>query len=253
MPLNGLQVIIDNSQQLKILMKNYNCLSSLLLKSITYTYPHSESAVITSFSAEIPAGQVTILKGPSASGKTTLGKLIKGILKPDSGSIGVCDPSGCFVSLDEKQRMNQIGWVTAHPETQIFSETVREEVSFGPANQGYEGDDLNTRVSLALDRMGLSIEKHGNLNPILLSGGEKRRIAIAGIIAMEYTFFIMDEPTAGLDYYGIVNLIDMTKQLAGVGNGICWITHDENLVKQINCRTIEVAIPINIFSYSHSS
>ncbi len=208
-------------------------MSVLHLADISFRYPNAKTDAIKSATCSLEAGKITAVTGASASGKTTLGKILKGFLEPQSGEIGIIRNSGEFEKAPPKQRLKQIGWSCAHPEVQIFAATVEEEVGFAPRNQGLNGSRLAERIDWALKLTGLKPEEALLKNPLALSGGEKRRVALASVIAMDCDWYVFDEPTAGLDYNGCLAVIMMAENLAGQGKGVCWITHDLDLIEDV--------------------
>ena len=214
--------------------------SKIEVIDLCFSYTGMQSQVLKNFNCSISAGQITALIGPSASGKSTLGKILKGFHEPISGKIEVRDQDSGFTAFNAKNRLKQIGWAGAHPEVQIFAPTVWEEVGFAPANQGLKGSDLENRILGALEYVGLDVDEFRGKNPMSLSGGEKRRVALAGVIAMNCQWFIFDEPTAGLDYKGIHQIIELTNRLKGQGCGLVWISHDLNLVDQLADSVLEM-------------
>lgn len=161
------------------------------------------------FSAE--DGQFVGIIGHTGSGKSTLVQHLNGLLKPKTGSIIV---SGTDITADGivmKDIRRKIGLVFQYPEYQLFEETVEKDVAFGPKNLGLEGEELQARVREAIQLVGLDYEEIGQRSPFDLSGGQKRRVAIAGVIAMKPEVLILDEPTAGLDpkaHRDILNMIE---------------------------------------------
>lgn len=204
---------------------------SINIKNLSFTYPGMTTAAIIDISLDWKAGEVVGLVGLSASGKSTLGRLLKGLIKPEAGRIEFLNLKSESRFADQKDCLRRIGWVGAHPEIQIFASTVQEEVGFGPANIGVKGKELDERIASALSKVGLEPEKYLTRFPLMLSGGEKRRVAIASIISMDYKFYIFDEPTAGLDPKGCAQFKSLVRQLASDGCGILWITHNLKLLK----------------------
>ncbi|MGI6733720.1 MAG: energy-coupling factor transporter ATPase [Anaerovoracaceae bacterium] len=172
------------------------------VKNLTHIYSEGmpyQTVALEDISFEIADGSFVGIIGHTGSGKSTLIQHLNGLLKPKSGSIivdglDITDPS---VSLRDIRKT--IGLVFQYPEYQLFEETVEKDVAFGPQNLGLPEDVVTERVKEALELVGLSYEKLGKRSPFDLSGGQKRRVAIAGVIAMKPKVLILDEPTAGLD------------------------------------------------------
>lgn len=187
---------------------------SIQVKNLTHIYSEGmpyQTIALEDISFEIADGSFVGIIGHTGSGKSTLIQHLNGLLKPNSGTILVdgLDITDASVSLrDIRQR---IGLVFQYPEYQLFEETVEKDVAFGPQNLGLPEDLIGERVREALHLVGLSYEDVGQRSPFDLSGGEKRRVAIAGVIAMRPKVLILDEPTAGLDpkaHKDILNLIE---------------------------------------------
>jgi energy-coupling factor transport system ATP-binding protein len=172
------------------------------VKNLTHIYSEGmpyQAVALEDISFEIDDGSFVGIIGHTGSGKSTLIQHLNGLLKPKSGSIivdgvDITDPS---VSLRDIRKT--IGLVFQYPEYQLFEETVEKDVAFGPQNLGLPEEVVSERVKEALKLVGLSYEKIGKRSPFDLSGEQKRRVAIAGVIAMKPKVLILDEPTAGLD------------------------------------------------------
>lgn len=181
------------------------------------------------------------LVGKTGSGKSTLAQHLNYLLKPNSGSIEIED----FKISSNKKEMKKfkplnlrkkVGYLFQFSENQLFSETVLKEVSFGPKNFGVKEQELKDVAIEALKKVGID-ESFYERSPIELSGGEKRRIAIASVLASKPNILILDEPTAGLDAEGKENLISLLKTLYNEGISIILITHDMDAVYSC-CETV---------------
>lgn len=173
-------------------------------KNVCYTYSHGtpfEHAALQDVSVAFEQGELTAIIGHTGSGKSTLVQHLNGLLKPSSGQVLL---DGQDIWKDPKnirQIRFQVGMVFQYPEHQLFEDTVFKDIAFGPKNMGLEENEINERVKEAAAFTGLSshlLEK----SPFDLSGGEKRRVAIAGVLAMRPKVLVLDEPTAGLDPQG---------------------------------------------------
>jgi energy-coupling factor transport system ATP-binding protein len=160
-----------------------------------------------------------LITGLCGSGKTTLAMLLKGLVQPTSGKITV---HGCGKTLSEFQ--HSMGFAFQYPEEQFFKETVSEEISFGPTMLGHEG--IEKSIGDSLQEVGLSVSNFAQRSPFELSSGEKRRLAIASIIACDPSWYIFDEPTAGLDPEGKQLLRALIKRLADKGKTVLIITQE---------------------------
>lgn len=187
---------------------------SIEVKNIFHIYseglPH-ESVALFDISFDIADGEFVGIIGHTGSGKSTLLQHLNGLLKPKSGQIvvgGVDITSGKVSMIDVRRRT---GLVFQYPEYQLFEETVSKDVAFGPANLGLSHEEIENRVEEALELVGLDYREFKDKSPFDLSGGEKRKVAIAGVIAMKPEVLILDEPTAGLDpkaHRDILNMIE---------------------------------------------
>ena len=182
-------------------------------------------------SCEIKTG-ITGLVGLSGSGKSTLGRLIKGLIEPTKGEFRLQNGSGSLTTLSPKDRMKLFGWASPHPETQLFASTVWEDIAFGPTNQGLSGSTLSDRVCQAMELVGLPSDFEQR-HPYSLSGGQRRRVALAGVLAMHNQYYIFDEPSAGLDERGRDYFIGIIQKLRDQGCGILWITHELTLLESV--------------------
>lgn len=205
---------------------------SIQVKNITHIYseglPH-ESKAIDDVSFDIDDGQFVGLIGHTGSGKTTLVQHLNGLLKPKSGSIfiGGKDITESGVILRDIRR--KVGLVFQYPEYQLFEETVERDISFGPVYLGLEKEEIEKRVMEAMLFVGLDFEEFRARSPFELSGGQKRRVAIAGVLAMKPEVLILDEPTAGLDPNAHSAILEMIEQIHEAENNIIiLISHNMN-------------------------
>ena len=175
-------------------------------------------------------GDVVGLVGLSGAGKSTLGRLCKGMLEAVSGrfytTATASDGKRVTATLNAAARRPLVGWVEARSEIQLFAESAREELAFGLRNQGVAGGELERRIQWALASVGLESGAFLGRHPRTLSGGEKRRLALASVAAMDFPYYIFDEPTAALDPDGVTAFRDLVSALKERGAGILWMTHD---------------------------
>jgi energy-coupling factor transport system ATP-binding protein len=185
---------------------------SIELKNVTYIFseglPHEQVAV-KDVSVFIEDNTFVGIIGHTGSGKSTLVQHLNGLLKPNSGTIFIDGQDINQKGVSMKEIRRNIGLVFQYPEYQLFEETVWKDVAFGPRNLDLEEDDVALRVSEALSFVGLEEEEIGHVSPFELSGGQKRRVAIAGVLAMRPKVLILDEPTAGLDPKGHKDILEM--------------------------------------------
>ncbi len=197
----------------------------LRTESVSYSYPEGTEAV-HSVDLQFKTGEFTALMGANGSGKTTLLKLLIGLLKPSSGRIFLGEKD--FRSLPEKEIFNNIGMVFQDPNDQLFAATVEQDVAFGIINQGIAKNEIPGRVEEALRCVAAAELKNRGIHT--LSYGQKKRIALAGVIAMEPEVILLDEPTGGLDPRSTNPIMNLLKQLnREKGITIIMATHDVEL------------------------
>lgn len=189
---------------------------SIIIENLTHIYMQGtpfEKKAIDNVSISIQDGEFIGLIGHTGSGKSTLIQHINGLLKPSSGRIIVdeLDITARKVNLNSIRK--KVGLVFQYPEYQLFEETVEKDIAFGPTNLGLGSDEINKRVMRAMNIVGLDYNEYKDKSPFELSGGQKRRVAIAGVVAMEPKVLILDEPTAGLDPRGRDDILGQIKTL----------------------------------------
>ena len=194
---------------------------SIQVKNLKHIYEKgmpNESVALEDISFEVDDGEFLGIIGHTGSGKSTLLQHLNGLLKPDEGKIiiGGVDITADDVSMVEIRK--RIGLVFQYPEYQLFEETVAKDVAFGPKNLGLSQEEIDSRVKEAVTMVGLDYDQIKDRSPFELSGGQKRRVAIAGVIAMGPEVLILDEPTAGLDpkaHKDILSMIEEVHMLTG--------------------------------------
>ncbi len=198
------------------------------LQNLTYTYSPGtpfESKAVDDLSLKIEDGEFAGIIGHTGSGKTTMIGLIAGLLKPTSGKVLLGGEDIGARGYDRKKLRRQIGVVFQYPEHQLFEETVYKDIAFGPGKMGVPENEIEPRVRHAMGLMELDYDGIRNLSPFELSGGQKRRVAIAGVLAMQPKVLILDEPVAGLDPAGRDHLMKLVGGLNSEGVTILLITH----------------------------
>ena len=214
------------------------------VENLTHTYgidtPFCRSAV-DSVSMEIYEGEFLGIIGHTGSGKSTLIQHFNGLLKPTSGSIYLRDRD---IWADPKKIRDvrfQVGLVFQYPEYQLFEETVYKDISFGPKNMGLDDKEIDRRVRSAAYFVGLR-DDHLEKSPFELSGGQKRRVAIAGVIAMEPKVLILDEPTAGLDPEGVESILGNIREYHQAHNAtVILVSHSMEEV----ARSVDRLVAVN--------
>lgn len=191
-----------------------------------------EKVALEDINLEIKDGDFVGIIGHTGSGKSTLIQMFNGLIKPSSGQVLIKGQDIHAASTDKKKIRQQVGLVFQYPEYQLFEMTVYEDVAFGPKNMALGEEEIKERVHYALDAVGIS-EKYYDKSPFELSGGQKRRVAIAGVLAMKPDMLILDEPTAGLDPKGRDALFNQLKQMnQELGLTIVLISHSmEDIAK----------------------
>ena len=189
---------------------------SIKIENLTHIYmPKTpfEKKALDDVNLYIEDGEFIALIGHTGSGKSTLIQHLNGLLEPSSGKILVdnIDITEKGVKLSDIRK--KVGLVFQYPEYQLFEETIEKDIAFGPTNLGLSQEEILVRVKRAMEMVGLDYEKYKDVSPFELSGGQKRRVAIAGVIAMEPKVLILDEPTAGLDPKGREDILDQIKKL----------------------------------------
>ena len=175
---------------------------SIKLSNIYHTYSKGtpfERLALNNVSLEIAKGEIVAIIGHTGSGKSTLVQHLNGLLKPDQGQATIDDIDITAKGAQAKAARQQVGMVFQYPEHQLFAETVFEDIAFGPRNKGVEEEAVAKQVREAMEFVGLDYDTFAQRSPFQLSGGQMRRVAIAGVVAMNPDYLVLDEPSAGLD------------------------------------------------------
>ena len=189
---------------------------SIKIENLTHIYmPKTpfEKKALDEINLVIEDGEFLALIGHTGSGKSTLIQHLNGLLEPSSGRILVDDIDITNKETKLTDIRKKIGLVFQYPEYQLFEETIEKDIAFGPNNLGLSEEEVSDRVKKSMEMVGLDYESYKDVSPFDLSGGQKRRVAIAGVIAMEPKVLILDEPTAGLDPKGRDDILDQIKTL----------------------------------------
>lgn len=189
---------------------------SISIENLTHIYMKGspfEKKALDDVSIKINDGEFVALIGHTGSGKSTLIQHINGLLKPDSGKILINDIDLTSKNTKLSEIRKRVGLVFQYPEYQLFEETIEKDIAFGPKNLGLSEEEIRNRVKRAMKMVGLDYETYKDKSPFDLSGGQKRRVAIAGVVAMEPNVLILDEPTAGLDPRGRDDILSQVKLL----------------------------------------
>ena len=195
------------------------------LENVCYTYGSdttSEIKALNNVNLEINKGEFVAIIGHTGSGKSTLIQHFNGLERPKSGNVFYNDENIYENNYDLRKLRCKVGLVFQYPEHQLFEETVLKDVCFGPMNMGMSREEAEKKAKLVLEQVGIN-EKCYNKSPFELSGGQKRRVAIAGVLAMNPEIIVLDEPTAGLDPKGRDKILNRIKELhdnTGIGVGL---------------------------------
>jgi energy-coupling factor transport system ATP-binding protein len=209
----------------------------LEIKNLNYIYSIGtpfEHKALDNVSFAVNRGEFIGIIGHTGSGKSTLVQHLNGLLKPTEGTIIVGDTDITAPGVVMNDIRKKIGLVFQYPEYQLFEETVEKDVAFGPKNLGLSEEEIAVRVKESLELVGLDYEKIRDRSPFDLSGGQKRRVAIAGVIAMKPEVLILDEPTAGLDPKAHQDVLDMVVKIhEHEKNIIILVSHNMNDVAKL--------------------
>lgn len=215
---------------------------SIKIENLTHVYMQGtpfEKKAIDDINLEIKDGEFIALIGHTGSGKSTLIQHINGLLKPHSGRIIIdgIDITKKEVKMSEIRK--KVGLVFQYPEYQLFEETIEKDIAFGPKNLKLNEEEINKRIKRAMNIVGLDYKKYKDKSPFELSGGQKRRVAIAGVVAMEPKVLILDEPTAGLDPKGRDEILGEIKNLHNEYNmTIILVSHSMEDVAKVATRVL---------------
>ena len=208
-------------------------------KNVSFIYGEKtpfEKLALDNIDLTIKKGEFVGIIGHTGSGKSTLIQHFNGILKPTIGDVFIGDMNTKDKTLAKSGLRYKIGLVFQYPEYQLFEETIEKDIAFGPRNMGLSEEEVTERVKEAMELVGLDYETKKDKSPFEISGGQKRRVAIAGILAMKPDILILDEPTAGLDPKGRDELFFQIKNLYEKNNiTIVLISHSmEDVAKLVN-------------------
>jgi len=203
------------------------------VKDLYFTYPNGVEA-LKGVSLTIQDGEFVAIMGQNGAGKTTLVKHFNGLLKPTKGRVVVDAVDVTKVSVASISR--NVGFVFQNPDHQLFCESVEEEISFALRNFGFRDDVIRNRVTWALNLLGLT--QYRKTSPFMLSGGERKRVALASVLAWDPKILILDEPTIGQDYQQKEKLRQFILQMKTQEETIIMVTHDVEFVAECNPRVL---------------
>lgn len=214
------------------------------LEHVSHTYqPGSpfQSTAIKDVSMTIREGEFLALIGHTGSGKSTLAQHINGLLKPTEGRVLLDGQDIHEKGFNKKAVHQKVGLVFQYPEHQLFEETVAKDVAFGPKNLGLNEAEIQERVREALGKVGLNPEEMQGRSPFELSGGQMRRVAMAGVLAMRPEILVLDEPAAGLDPQSREDMLQLISQLHQQGTTVVMISHAMDDVARFATRAVVMA------------
>ena len=214
------------------------------IEAVHLTHCYSEGSALKTIalndvSFRIEEGEFVGIIGHTGSGKSTLVQHLNGLLKPSSGQVLVDGEDLNGEHVDRRALRQRIGLVFQYPEYQLFEDTVAKDIAFGPKNQGLSADEISERVHYAMDCVHLDYSKYAERSPFELSGGQMRRAAIAGVLAMRPSVLILDEPTAGLDPKGRDKILAMLEELHAAGHvTIIMVSHSMDDMARLATRLL---------------
>ncbi len=216
---------------------------SIIAKELSFVYNKGaafQKQALNKISVNIEDGEFVAIVGHTGSGKTTFVQHLNALIRVQSGQLTVNGIDLAARKVDLKKLRGEVGMVFQYPEYQLFADTVEQDVAFGPKNIGVPKTEIADRVKFALQQVGMQYDKVAHKSPFELSGGEKRRVALAGVLAMHPKVLVLDEPTAGLDPQGKKEILQLVNTL-NKDNGITviMVSHDMNEVYE-NARRILV-------------
>ncbi|MGB9915215.1 MAG: energy-coupling factor ABC transporter ATP-binding protein [Candidatus Bathyarchaeales archaeon] len=203
------------------------------VENVHFTYPSGVEA-LKGVSLTIRDSEFVAIMGQNGAGKTTLIKHFNGLLKPTKGTVRVNGVETTKTSVAALAR--NVGFVFQNPDHQLFSETVEEEIAFALKNFGFDAEVIEKRISWALNLLGL--EQYRKTSPFLLSGGERKRVALASVLAWDPKTLVLDEPTIGQDYQQKEKLRQFIVQMQTQGKTVVVVTHDVEFVAECNPRVV---------------
>ena len=212
------------------------------LNNVTHTYSEGsafQATAIRGVNLTIEDGEFIAVIGHTGSGKSTLVQHLNGLLKPTDGQILIDGEDLNGEKTDRRRIRQKVGLVFQYPEYQLFEETVAKDIAFGPKNLGLSDEEIDQRVRRAMAHVHLDYNKYAERSPFELSGGQMRRVAIAGVLAMEPKVLILDEPTAGLDPKGRDRILSMVQELHAQGGvTVIMVSHSMDDVARLATRLI---------------
>ncbi|MGI6684235.1 MAG: energy-coupling factor transporter ATPase [Bacillota bacterium] len=214
---------------------------SIEIKNLSFIYmpgtPYEKEA-LKNINLTINYGDFIGLIGHTGSGKSTLAQHLNGLLRPTKGAIKIEGTDLWEKKHPARDACRKVGLVFQYPEHQLFAETIFEDIAFGPRNLNFSEKRIPDIVKLSMEQVGLDYTEFKDKSPFQLSGGQKRRVAIAGVLAMQPKVLVLDEPTAGLDPAGRKEIIKLIKEFYQKGKTVVWISHNMDEIARLANRLI---------------
>ncbi len=217
---------------------------SIEVRDLRHVYAENsafQSVALNGVSFTVNDGDFLALVGHTGCGKSTLVQHLNGLLKPTSGQVLVDGEDLNGEHVDRRQLRMKIGLVFQYPEYQLFEETVAKDIAFGPKNMGLDQKEIDERVRTAMEQVHINYDKYAQRSPFELSGGQMRRVAIAGVLAMHPSVLILDEPAAGLDPHGRDRILGIIRDLHRSGTTIVMVSHSMDDVARLATRVAVMA------------
>lgn len=216
----------------------------IILNNVSYVYgehtPFRKEA-LKGINLTINEGDFVGIIGHTGSGKSTLVQHLNGLLHPTTGQVTIDGVDAVLKTEEAKLMRHKVGMVFQYPEHQLFEETIAQDIAFGPKNLGLSADEVDARVREAMDFVGLDYETYANRSPFQLSGGQMRRVAIAGVVALNPSYLILDEPSAGLDPFGREEIFQKIIDLhAKKGITVVLVSHNMEDISRMANRLIVI-------------
>ena len=228
-------------EDLLTIIKDYS-MSFIELKNISYSYPDDDKKIFEHFSMNVESGECLIIRGDNGSGKTTLFRILNGLAIPQSGSYIFDDTDINHKFLKDNQNSKRfhkrIGYLFQNPDIMLFNGKVYNEIAFGPRQMGWNEDAVKKRTEDCMELLGIT--ELADKAPYHLSGGQKKKVALAAILALNPDLLILDEPFAGLDKNAKEFLIKFLIEWKASGKTLIIATHDDRLTEVLADRVLEL-------------
>lgn len=229
----------------------------LAFERVTYRYDDALPPALDEVTLDVADGEFVCIVGRTGSGKSTLAEHAVAIKTPAAGRVLV-DGLDTADRRSRREVRRRAGYVMQYPEYQLFAETVAEDVAFGPRNLGFSPSEVDAAVREAIERVGLAYDEVADASPFDLSGGQKRRVALAGVLAMGPRVLVVDEPMAGLDPQGRLDVMGIVRDLHADGATVLMVTHSmddvaehaQHVVVLDRGRVVDEGSPAEVFSHA---